>query len=199
MTEVFKLIVIAVLIVAVVIIISACISLAITFSRIHKEKYKTTEPICHYGEISYNDENSLEELENQQEPFYSTPYAHGVLHLIKPTKRNGTVYDASTRIHPDRGCKIHRCVSLPVISSRSTSLEQDNEIKSLNTRSCDHLPRQILYINDSDYLNPYCSLLRPTASGSDYLNPYTSLLTKTENWTKEACRLLNIESKFYHK
>ncbi|XP_052073880.1 multiple epidermal growth factor-like domains protein 10 isoform X1 [Mytilus californianus] len=151
-TEVFKLIVIAVIIVAVVIIIPACISLVITFSRNRKEKYRTTEPMGHYGEIHSNDEIILEEFETQQEPLCSTPtYANGVMHPLQPIERNSTIettniYDASTSFHPDRGCKIHKYMSLPILSSKRKSLEQDNKLKRLNTRSCNQLPRQTLYI-----------------------------------------------------
>ncbi|VDH92123.1 Hypothetical predicted protein [Mytilus galloprovincialis] len=175
-TEVFKLIVIAVLIVAVVIIISACISLAITFSRIHKEKNKTTEPICHYGEISNNDENSLEEFENQQEPFYSTPYAHGVLHLIKPTKRNGTIYDASTRIHPDRGCKIHRDIQRQLVKTFCCEgYKEENDIcvecPECTSMICPHNycgETCIEMCNCPDYAycdKHYCCLCRPGLRG----------------------------------
>ncbi|XP_071180685.1 protein draper-like [Mytilus edulis] len=185
-TEGFKFIVIAVILMAVVVIISACISLVIHFSRNRRVNYKTTDPIGHYGEMHPIDEISPEEFQTLQEPLYSmSSHANSLMHPLHSIERNGrrmttNSTNASASFNPKRGCKIYKCMSLPNLSSKRISLEQDNEIKSLNTRSCNQLTQQTLYLTDSDYLNPYCSLLKSAVSGSDYLNPYTTLLTTTD-------------------
>ncbi|CAG2185596.1 unnamed protein product [Mytilus edulis] len=157
-----------------------------TFSRNRRVNYKTTDPIGHYGEMHPIDEISPEEFQTLQEPLYSmSSHANSLMHPLHSIERNGrrmttNSTNASASFNPKRGCKIYKCMSLLNLSSKRISLEQDNEMKSLNTRSCNQLTQQTLYLTDSDYLNPYCSLLKSAVSGSDYLNPYTTLLTTTD-------------------
>ncbi|VDI76420.1 Hypothetical predicted protein [Mytilus galloprovincialis] len=182
-TEGFKFIVIAVILLAIVIITSACISLVIHFSRNRRVKYKTTDPIGHYGDMHHNDEIGPEEFQTLQEPFYSMPpHANSLMHPLHSIERNDRMRttNSTDASNSKRGCKIFKCMSLPNLSSQRLQLEQDNEMKNINTRSCDQLTQQTLYLTDSDYLNPYCSLLKSAVSGSDYLNPYTTLLTTTD-------------------
>ncbi|CAC5357940.1 unnamed protein product [Mytilus coruscus] len=190
-TEAFKFIVIVVIIGGAMIIIIAFISCVISWSRDRNEQYivgdvQTTETLGHYVDINPNDKISQEELGRLQGPFLPLPsYADDGIKPLQLVQRNSTIRgtnftSAPTISHLCGAGKIYMYFSMPILSNKGKLEDRKNDLKKLKSRSCDHLTHTSLFITESDYLDPYCSLLRSGLTGSDYLNPYTTLLMATD-------------------